>query len=814
AALKQPLLVCLDDMQWSDAGTAAALRTLHARLAALPIAWLIAFRPDQLSLQVARAFELLEREGAEKLVLRPLDDAAVAQVALDVMRAEPDEALLELLGRAHGSPFWLMELLSGLREEQLVRVQSGHAELLDGHLPGRVRDSIQERFRGMSKPARETAIVAASLGRKFAFSDLATMLDQPPSGLLSPVGELISFGVLVESGDQLAFRHDIIRDAVRASAPASARRALDRQAVEVLLAAGASPVEVATQLAESADPGDEVAITTLFKAAEALARSDPGAAADMSRRGLELAPRSHPLRGPLVAQTALLLHEAARVDEATAFADTYLREALLPVHEAEIRLSIAGMFAISPDVRVDAGRKALALPDLPRTLRARHLASLVHNLLVGGRVEPARRLLPEATRAAGSSDDAIATFMLNLAEGGLEVADGRLGRALQLTEAAARSGSARHDYARERLTQEWRGETLMLLDRVQESLDLTADGIAEAQRDLQSWALHIFETWRGRQLFQLGRLPDAAAMLEGQLTAEHDERHDSILDVAGVVALGRVGLHTGDARLQRITVARAKTMLGQSPPPSFRRQAAWLLALHAMAGGDAAGARTWLYASDVGDHRPILPLFPLDATDDAPLVRIAIAADDHELAESGVAAATRRSELNPGVHTIAATAAHARGLAFADEQELALAAELFADGPRPLALASALEDLGAVRIKRGAATEGIDLLGRALTIYTRAGAAWDAGRVRGRLREQGVRRRLITPDRPETGWAAMTDSELAVAKLIAQGLTNRQAAEQLFLSPHTVSSHLRRVFTKLDINSRIELTRLADGRRD
>jgi DNA-binding CsgD family transcriptional regulator len=195
-------------------------------------------------------------------------------------------------------------------------------------------------------------------------------------------------------------------------------------------------------------------------------------------------------------------------------------------------------------------------------------------------------------------------------------------------------------------------------------------------------------------------------------------------------------------------------------------------------------------------------------------VRIAIAADDHELAESGVAAATRRSELNPGVRTIAATAAHARGLASADEQELALAAELFADGPRPLALASALEDLGAARIKRGAATEGIDLLGRALTIYTRAGAAWDAGRVRGRLREQGVRRRLITPDRPETGWAAMTDSELAVAKLIAQGLTNRQAAEQLFLSPHTVSSHLRRVFTKLDINSRIELTRLADGRRD
>jgi DNA-binding CsgD family transcriptional regulator len=96
-----------------------------------------------------------------------------------------------------------------------------------------------------------------------------------------------------------------------------------------------------------------------------------------------------------------------------------------------------------------------------------------------------------------------------------------------------------------------------------------------------------------------------------------------------------------------------------------------------------------------------------------------------------------------------------------------------------------------------------------LTVYARAGAAWDAARVRRRLRAQGVRRRLISPSRPETGWAAMTDSELAVAKLVAQGLTNREVAEQLFLSPHTVGTHLRRVFAKLDINSRVALTRLA-----
>ncbi len=279
AALEQPLLVCLDDLQWADRGTAAALRALPDRLAALPIAWVFALRPDQQSIQLQGALEYLERAGAVRIALGPLGEAAVAQVAVDVMRAQPDTALLELVKRAHGSPFLLMELLSGLRDEQLVRIESGHAELVEERLPRRVGNSMRERLRGMSEPAREAAIVAGSLGRRFSFADLATMLDLPLSAMLSPVEELIRFGVVIERDEQLAFRHDIIRDAVRASLSSSARRALDRQAANVLLASGAKPVEVAKQLADSAESGDELAITTLLKASEAIAASDPGAAA-------------------------------------------------------------------------------------------------------------------------------------------------------------------------------------------------------------------------------------------------------------------------------------------------------------------------------------------------------------------------------------------------------------------------------------------------------------------------------------------------------------------------------------------------------
>jgi len=206
---------------------------------------------------------------------------------------------------------------------------------------------MRRRLERMSDSARQVATVAAALGRRFSLSDLAAMLDVSPSGLLVPVEELIHADLLVERGDKLCFGHDLIFEAVRTSVPLSVRRALDRQAAAVLLAAGALPVEVATQLAASAEPGDEVAITTLLKAAEALGTTDPGAAADLSQRALQLAPRQHPLRGPLVAETAVWLHAAARSEEAKAFADTALRDVLPAAQEAEVRLSMRTRWSVS-----------------------------------------------------------------------------------------------------------------------------------------------------------------------------------------------------------------------------------------------------------------------------------------------------------------------------------------------------------------------------------------------------------------------------------------------------------------------------------
>ena len=63
-------------------------------------------------------------------------------------------------------------------------------------------------------------------------------------------------------------------------------------------------------------------------------------------------------------------------------------------------------------------------------------------------------------------------------------------------------------------------------------------------------------------------------------------------------------------------------------------------------------------------------------------------------------------------------------------------------------------------------------------------------------------------DVARTGWSSLTTTEETVAEAVSQGLTNRQVANRLYMSPHTVDSHLRHIYWKLGINSRTQLTRL------
>ena len=132
----------------------------------------------------------------------------------------------------------------------------------------------------------------------------------------------------------------MLREATRQSLPQSLRRAMERQSASIMLRMGAAPAEVATQLARSAEPGDREAISALRQAAQSIGHSDASAAADLSKRALELLPAHDAEYGRLVAETVELLNRASRYHEAEELAVAALSEAASPQEEAEIRLRL------------------------------------------------------------------------------------------------------------------------------------------------------------------------------------------------------------------------------------------------------------------------------------------------------------------------------------------------------------------------------------------------------------------------------------------------------------------------------------------
>ena len=811
AALKNPVLICLDDLHWGGNSISFAMRQLPLRLSSLPVAWVMAYRPSQGLHQMQQAKAELIESGAELIQLRPLSREAVAQVATDVLGVDADEELLQKADRVQGNPFLLVEFFRGLQDDRLVSLDSGRATLVEDRLPRRVSDGMRGRLAHMSSASERAATFASGLGRRFSIHDLAAMTEISVTELIGPVNELVQADIFADDGGQLAFRHDILREAVRGSLLPPVRRAVDRQAADVLLARGALPVEVATQLVESAEPGDGIAIETALKASQALGASDPAAAAELAAKALDLTPLRHALRGPLVTQRVVSLFAAGLAEEGKRFADSALRQAMPAEEEARVRLSVTGMFDLSPEVRAESARAGLALPSLPTDLRAELWAALYHSLSVAGRKQEALEIEPSAREAAYASTSELCRFAFEVPESGLMYQLLDFGRSLEILLAAERRQLDGQGDPRARLAHMLRAWVLAASDRYEDALQAIDSGVIAAQRDRQNWALRVFETTRGRQMLQMGNFAEAALALEGRFSREEAHLVAGALHAPSVVALGTLKIHTGD-KSGALEVAEIAKIMLQAKAPGVRHHAMWYLAFLALSQRDPMQAHGWLCSYGYEERLSMYPLFPHEVTYDAERVRIASAVGDEELAEHGISIAQRRARLNPDVRSCAAAALHARGIWNESAEDLGRAVSLYRGGPRPLAHASALEDFGRVLAQQGDSASAIAALDEALTISARVGASWDAARVRSRLRRLGVRRRIARIDRPKTGWEALTEAESLVANLAAHGGTNREIADKLFISTHTVSTHLRHVFEKLGVNSRVHLTRLVAGR--
>jgi DNA-binding NarL/FixJ family response regulator len=165
----------------------------------------------------------------------------------------------------------------------------------------------------------------------------------------------------------------------------------------------------------------------------------------------------------------------------------------------------------------------------------------------------------------------------------------------------------------------------------------------------------------------------------------------------------------------------------------------------------------------------------------------------------------------PVIPLFAGVARHARGILDGDAAALLAAVELLESSPRPLLYAAAAEDAGAELARMDRDSEALDQLNAAFDTYMHHEAIADARRVGRELRRLGAERRIVSRPRAKSGWNSLTDSELRVVNLIAQGATNRDVAAQLHLSVRTVKNHVHNAFAKLAINSRAQLTQLMRG---
>jgi DNA-binding CsgD family transcriptional regulator len=189
------------------------------------------------------------------------------------------------------------------------------------------------------------------------------------------------------------------------------------------------------------------------------------------------------------------------------------------------------------------------------------------------------------------------------------------------------------------------------------------------------------------------------------------------------------------------------------------------------------------------------------------LVRGALADGDRSRAAWLAKSTQQLAQARPGHRDMAAAAMHARGLVDRDSARLEHAASSYT---APLARAKATEDAGLAWADQGNQDNAVAWLREAYALYEQLGTVGSMARVRSQLRAAGVRlHHWKRADKPAYGWESLTETEQRIADLVAQGLSNRQVAGRLFLSTHTVAFHLRHIYWKLDVNSRVQLARLA-----
>ncbi|MEV6827360.1 BTAD domain-containing putative transcriptional regulator [Amycolatopsis sp. NPDC051102] len=675
-----PLVLVVDDLQWADDTTLRVWRYLSRETRQLPLLLVGACRPVPRPAALDDLRAELDNDDITLLALPPLAETAARELATELVGAPPGPGLQLLVSYAAGNPRYVREIVETLLAQAMIVLDGVHAHL-DGDscqsIPSPLGSRITLYLNFLSSGTRDTLRWAALLVGEFTLADIAVATERPPTALVGAVDEAIASGVLVESGDRLAFRHPLVRRVLYEKTPAAMRVALHRQLAEAFAAAGVPADRVAGQLAAAPAQVDPWVTAWLLEHIGTVATETPRVAVDLLRHAVTQGTLPPDARETLTATLARLLFWLGREPEAEA--RSVVARTSDSRRAAEMRWILAYVYYRRGDFSEATAelKRTLDDADVPEMWRGRHEALLATLEKLGEETA----LAPAGLHPL--DDAALAVPNLD-----------------SLDEAAEPLDAARR---------------------------IAATRAVPGEMHLAG-AVHYY--WLGRWPAALAELD--AVIRDGAETASYVLRSPgSALLVHGVGAL--IAGHRGEPAQARTHLDAADSR--QWPPGLEPDGGDFLLAARALLAeqeGRPEAALTALLPLLEDNYPPAARHQWLPD-----LIRIALSLGDGQRVQEALRLLEPEGD-TPPAH--AAAAAHCRGLVAGDPAPVLTAAGHYRAAGRLLKQAKATEDAAILLAESGELTEARTAFRAALTAYTGMGAVWDVRRAEARMQPFGIRR--------------------------------------------------------------------------
>ncbi|HEY7076259.1 MAG TPA: LuxR C-terminal-related transcriptional regulator, partial [Solirubrobacteraceae bacterium] len=779
---------------WSDAPSLRWLAYLARRLEGVPACVLATLRPieDEHPLLT----ELLADPATTIVRPSPLSAPAVADLVRRELGAEAEEAFsLACHHATGGNPLLLRELLRTLAAEDVAPIAAS-VPVVDRLAPDAVTRSVRLRLGRLPAEAARLARAVAVLGDR-AEREQAAALAELERRQIGPAAAALARVDLLRPDPPFAFVHPLVRNAVYEGVPPDEREAAHARAARLLVERGAAPEQIAAQLLAAA-PGSVERATAILRDAARAAAAEGGleSAVRYLRRALE-EPLADEERGELLLELAAV---EAGIGAPAVIA--HLRDALAtltdPRRRAEASLALGHELYWSGDEEagVEVLEGALAEhPDLGAELRHRLEAELVVNATrLPSQYERARELL---ARLDVSVDDGPGARVLLTAEAYHEAAAGGDAEHAGATALAALTAMPDEERARNYTAGAY---ALLRTDRLEEGVRLLDATIADVRR--RGAVFHFSSLSMTRAIFQYARGSLNEAEADGRAALDTLPHRNVWFVAAANGWLGQILVERG-------AVEEAAGLLAAVEPtvPSDAFSRAPLLRARALVEA-ARGDHRAALASALELGAALAAFGHTNPPASYPPWRSLAALEHHALAETEEALALAREEVELS-RAWAAPVTLGRALRIlgliegGDEgiERIREAVAVLAPSPARLEHAYALAGLGAALRRANHRAEAREHLRRALELAQRSGAVLLAEEARTELIATGARPRRVEL----SGAAALTPSERRTAAMAAEGMSNREIAQALFVTLRTVEMHLSNAFRKLDVASRTQL---------